>query len=430
MSLDSFDLQWDRLRMMGGSGHDADLTALYKFAEDKTLAAIDGLGQTLGITRTTEKRVFDSAGLLSTVSAGAAGFDHNEASPFASLGLLVEEQRENIVRNSIMDGVTEPSTFPTNWSMTTNNGGSASIIDSGAHPTLTGYNFIDVRVQGTASNSSILIWMEGVGNPTTSAGISVSHSFYVQLIAGSLSGTQAYQNEYRQADTTFISNTTIVAFTATSTLTRIKATATTPALCGIARPRMSWFAIGDGGDYTIRIVAPQMEEAATVGNLIPTESSTVTRNADVISADISSELGAANTLFVSAKTGKSSGVVCQIDDGTEDERYRVERNGSDEIHVISTDGGVDLADLNLGAVADDTAFKVAVRFDTNDFAASLDGAAVVTDTGGTLPTVDTIHIGMDSADDEWGSTIDEVYLYGVGKNDAFIQELSNGEHPE
>ncbi len=113
-------------------------------------------------------------------------------------------------------------------------------------------------------------------------------------------------------------------------------------------------------------------------------------------------------------------MVWQIDDGTENERYRIERNSSNEIHVIATDGGVDQADLNLGTVADLTDLKVAVRLAANDFAASLDGAAVVTDTSGTLPTVTTSRLGMDTSGNEWGSPIGWAKMFDVGKPNGFL----------
>ena len=162
----------------------------------------------------------------------------------------------------------------------------------------------------------------------------------------------------------------------------------------------------------------QLELGDIVTSYIPTTSGSVARTADVLSADISSELGVNNTLSISARTGFGLGVLCQIDDGTENERYRIERNSSDEIRVIVTDGGVEQANLNLGVVADDTDFKVAVRFAASDFAASLDGAAVVVDTGGTLPTIDTLRPGMDTSGNEWNSTIASIQLWNGSKNNA------------
>ena len=78
---------------------DAALTLLYEFAKRKTLVSTRGLGPILGITRTTEKRVFGANKLLQTVASGVAGFDHDPVTG-ASLGLLVEEARTNLCLQS------------------------------------------------------------------------------------------------------------------------------------------------------------------------------------------------------------------------------------------------------------------------------------------------------------------------------------------
>lgn len=74
--------------------------------------------------------------------------------------------------------------------------------------------------------------------------------------------------------------------------------------------------------------------------------------------------------------------------------------------MIVTAGGVDQADLDLGAVAFDADFRLALRAASNDFAASLNGGAVVTDASGTMPsglTNERIGSGL-SAGNEWFST--------------------------
>ncbi len=170
--------------------------------------------------------------------------------------------------------------------------------------------------------------------------------------------------------------------------------------------------------------AAGLEPGAFATSYVPVTTVGVERTADVNSADIASQLGSENTVVVAARTGYGPGVVVQIDDGTENERYRIERNSSDEIHVIVTDGGVDVADLNLGAVANQTDFKVAARFAANNIAASLDGAAVVKDTSAALPTVDTLRHGMDTTGNEWGSTIKRSDLYDSGEPDSFLQSIA------
>jgi hypothetical protein len=53
-------------------------------------------------------------------------------------------------------------------------------------------------------------------------------------------------------------------------------------------------------------------------------------------------------------------------------------------------------DLDGGTPASGAIVKAAGTYKLNDFALSLDGGAVVTDTAGTVPTVDTLGIGISS----------------------------------
>ena len=70
--------------------------------------------------------------------------------------------------------------------------------------------------------------------------------------------------------------------------------------------------------------------------------------------------------------------------------------GTDPLFVV-TDGGVAQASIDAGTVSAETAFKLAAAYTVNDFAVSKDGAAVVTDTSGTIPTPTQITIGTDAA---------------------------------
>lgn len=99
-------------------------------------------------------------------------------------------------------------------------------------------------------------------------------------------------------------------------------------------------------------------------------------------------------------------VVFQVDDGSGNNR-RTLRYGTDgKLHVIATVGGVDQCDLDLGAVANDTDFAVAIRWADNNFAASLNGGAIVTDASGSNPLgLTTARVGCSSAGNYWNSTI-------------------------
>ena len=129
---------------------------------------------------------------------------------------------------------------------------------------------------------------------------------------------------------------------------------------------------------------------------IGTVASEVIRSADVVTK---------STVAPSALTWSFSGraplgvdpidsqVLAQWDDGTENERLRVERNPAGEMHVIATTAGGADTDLNLGTVADDTDFAVALRAVAGDFGASLDGAAVVMGAGAMPSGMDIKRLG-------------------------------------
>lgn len=159
---------------------------------------------------------------------------------------------------------------------------------------------------------------------------------------------------------------------------------------------------------------------------ITTYDVTVTRAADNYFVPVSS-LGifsaTAGTVVIKATTPRGSvvtRVLWQIDDGTASNRFRIERDTSKQIRFIVTDGGVEQANINLGVVADNTGFTVAAAWSANDFAASLNGGAALTDSSGTLPAVTTFKFGYSStAGQEWNRHI---------KTGAYIpRRLSNSE---
>ena len=85
---------------------DADLTAFWEFARRKTLVASYGLGPTIAIARALATATeINVSGLIVPIGANAARFDHHPVT-LASLGLLIEEERENIcLRNRNLENV-------------------------------------------------------------------------------------------------------------------------------------------------------------------------------------------------------------------------------------------------------------------------------------------------------------------------------------
>lgn len=141
-----------------------------------------------------------------------------------------------------------------------------------------------------------------------------------------------------------------------------------------------------------------------------------TRAADAVSRALGAEWSATeNTVVISARTApgiaSANQVVWQVDDATANNRICVLRNTSSEIHVLVVTGGVTQADLKLGVVADDTNFSISLYAAANDFRASLNGGAVVSDTSGSLPTVTTMRLGSSTANENWFGTVAALDTY-------------------
>jgi len=153
-----------------------------------------------------------------------------------------------------------------------------------------------------------------------------------------------------------------------------------------------------------------LQAGDSVTSIIPTTTTTVTRAADV--ATITNGLSLVDQCWiVKARTPCKSGggltnTAFQVDDGTNNNRRTLHYRTDSTLHFIATSGGVTQCDIDLGAVAADTDFVVAVRWADNNFAASLSGGAIVTDLAGTNPVnLTTASIGRGAGANYWNSTI-------------------------
>ncbi|MFM6192892.1 MAG: hypothetical protein ACKPFF_10615, partial [Planktothrix sp.] len=83
---------------------------------DLNFALTKSLDPRITFTRASSGTYFDSNGVMQLASANTPRFDHNPNTK-ESLGLLIEEQRTNSIRNNTMQGAVAgtPGTLPTNW---------------------------------------------------------------------------------------------------------------------------------------------------------------------------------------------------------------------------------------------------------------------------------------------------------------------------
>jgi hypothetical protein len=256
-------------------------------------AGATSIDSRITFTRASTATYFDSAGVLQTAQNNVPRLTYNP-STLAPLGLLIEEQRTNSIRNNTMQGAAAgtPGTLPTNWSLSAGGGFTgmtSAVVGTG---TESGITYIDLRFSGTPSASGTYrIYYEATNNIAALTGQTWSNSQYIKIAAGSLTGIGGFTDVYQE----FTS--------AGGYITEAGVTTANPTTAGLATQRASTSRTLNGGattafvrtglqvslssgvaiDITLRIGLPQLELGAFATSVIPTTTTAVTRSADAAS---------------------------------------------------------------------------------------------------------------------------------------------------
>jgi hypothetical protein len=393
--------------------------------------------------RSTTATYFDQDGILQTAAAnqGRITFD---PSTLDCQGLLIEEQRTNSIRNNTMVGAVAgtPGTVPTNWDITVSGSGiTQQIVGTGVED---GITYIDVKFSGTGSGTAVpQIRPETTTQIVAAAGQSWASSWYLRIVGGSTTGcTGTFQQVWQERDaagaalntvTVGIADPTSAALkTQRSILTRTLTDAGTARLTN----RIQWtFTNGVAVDITLRIGLPQLELGAFATSVIPTTTTALTRNADVASmtgTNFSSWYNAVEgTLFSESINlpGQSAVVfprIANINDGTTNNVITtVWRSDTSRLYGAVTVSGVNVAEVGVVGVTQTNANKIALGYATDNFASSVNGGAVNTDTSGAIPSVNRLGIGRQaSAADFINGYIRRIAYYPVRVTDAQLQALT------
>ncbi|GLI25656.1 hypothetical protein XFLAVUS301_53300 [Xanthobacter flavus] len=285
------------------------------------IAAISGT-----FARSSSGTYFDASGTLRNAPANTPRLDY-DPSTTEPKGILIEEARTNVVRNSGMIGAGSgvSATLPNNWFLDV---GSVpfnySIYGTGVEQ---GIPFLDIRFWGTSSGGTFALNYE---QASTGTGSIWTGTHFVRVIGGSLNNLtlQTGLYFYIPSETAVLSVAAFIASDSALAVQRSSVTATAPSGTTAVRPRLRFSAASGAFDVTLRIGGPQLEQGAFPTSYIPTSGSTVTRQADVFTLPTSTGWynGNAGTLAVEAITPASyynglGGVsrwlgFASIDDGT------------------------------------------------------------------------------------------------------------------
>jgi hypothetical protein len=359
----------------------------------------------------------------------APRFDHNPLTG-ECLGLLVEEQRQNLLlRSEEFDNAS--------WTKT----GATVSTDSAAGPS--GTTTADKLVEAAGGTTHLVAQQVAVTSATVytlSVFAKAAERSRVALYFGGAGG--AAQGIIVNLSTgAFAAN--IVAAPTSYTITpfpngwyRISITATSTGTAAsyavYVCDNTNAFSYSGDGTSGIHLWGAQLEAGAFPTSYIKTEGTAATRTADVASisgTNFSSWYRQdAGTFYVDAIPVTSSAVsaiVLSASNGTSTDRHTITRNSSTNIARIFVNvGGVIQTQTDLGVWVGRG--KVAYGYATNDFAGSLNGASPGVDTVGTLPTVSDFFIGRrsDSDANPINGTISRISYFNTRLPDPTLQSIT------
>ena len=384
------------------------------FAADKTLTARKGPTPTF--TRASTATFVGSDGLIQSASINNARFDHDPVT-LASKGLLIEESRTNLtIQSQAFDNVAyskaaigvAAATITANNDTAPDGTLTADLVNFSATTAIDqqGQLFRNVLAATAGQNITLSIYMRvPSGTATVFIGLTELSPLTGQSVACNVTTTWQRFSITR----TVLATTTIFLQIGPVTSVFMGQPAVQPAA-------------------SVLLWGAQFEVGAFPTSYIPTTTVALTRSADVCSitgGDFTSLYNATEgTILVNASTPASGDrTVLSTDDNTANEMIRLRTEGTNPFFKV-TDGGSEVVAIDAGTVTANTTFKLAAAYEVNDFAASINGGAVVTDTSGAIPTVDRMRIGAGEGGNTMCSSIASVRYFKKRLPDAKLQTLT------
>lgn len=397
----------------------ADPTIMYDFANSKVL------DPRLTFTRSSSATYVDESGVMRTAANNQPRFDH-DVTTRESLGLLIEEQRTNSLRNPRCEGAVAgtPGTMPTHWSIVATQGLSTSVVGSGTED---GVGYVDIRFFGTPTTTGVL-QVNPDSTVAASDGQTWIYSIFTRLSAGSMTNvgnaTLALAGGSANGTTTYTLNSNPLGQTRRS----VQVTTAGGSTFVLPRWRIN-VTIGQAVDFTVRLGGVQLERGAHITTLIQPPVATLaasTRLADVINMTsltpwFNSTQGSWYLDGASRVTGTQP--MISMDDATANEQLNIGTSTTSAKFTV-TDLGSTQVDLTGGSITSLTPFKMAAVYGVNDFAVSLNAQTVQTDTSGSVPSLTTLRIGTDQAGNMLSGHVSKMAYYVVRVTNPQLQALT------
>ena len=370
-----------------------------KFSENLSLTPV--VGPTPSFSRASTGTYFNASGILTSAAINAPRFDHTyDGTNWISRGLLIEEQRTNLLPRS--------EEFNTGWTNNDINISANSV--TAPDGTTTADNLVPNTV-----NTNHRLYQGPAGSGAASVSVFAKSTGYgwLQVRVGAGGGTSVTVNFNVVSGAI---GDTILAGGATASNQsienvgngwwRCKFTANSvPAFTTVIMPRpdnasVEGQAYAGDGVKGVAVWGAQLENASFPTSYIPTTSSSVVRSADVCQITGTDFSGIwnqgegsaiANYDFLAAPADRASSRVWYASDGAYTNGMWVQSGSSDGFYVYQS-GSVQ-AGLTATALPSGSTAKFSSAYRLNDFAASFNGAAVLTDTSGNVPTVNRMEIG-------------------------------------
>lgn len=403
------------------------------------------LPASITFTRASTGTYVDKSGIIQTAAINRPRLTY-DSSTLKPLGLLVEEARTNISPYS--------SYVASQWTFQAASLGSSSktgVFGSSVTAFLADSSTTAHRIIRTLSGSytanTLYTISFYVAKPASSdiLGLVVR----VRSAAGGQAVAMVVSNNGESSTYTFsssnpfganppaaITSSSVSVVSVANNWTRISVTT---AVASVDTTLTQWdisFSTSSGGETgagtansELYIDGVQVELGAFATSVIPTTGTTATRAADAatitgtnFSRWYRQDEG---TVYVEASAAQSGGVF-GVDDGTNNERWRIGHNGTSSGLLAVIDGGVTQVSItspvsswSLGTIS-----KAAAGVKLNDFALCVSGQSAVTDTGGTMPTVDKATIENAQGSTAVNGTISRITYWPARISNTNLQELT------